>query len=118
MTGEITLRGLVLPVGGIKEKVLAAKRAGISTVILPERNQKDFAEIPRNILRGLQAHYVRQMEDILPLALAGSPEFLKAGKAARKAATQAAAEKAGAKKPSLQKHAAREGRRATDRPLR
>ena len=70
MTGEITLRGLVLPVGGIKEKVLAAKRAGIDTVILPERNRKDLEEIPRAVRRDMKFHYVRGMEEILPLALA------------------------------------------------
>ena len=69
MTGEITLRGLVLPVGGIKEKVLAAKRAGINTVILPERNRKDVAEIPKGIVRDMTFHYVRTMEEVLPLAL-------------------------------------------------
>ncbi|HUU32309.1 MAG TPA: S16 family serine protease, partial [Phycisphaerae bacterium] len=70
MTGEITLRGLVLPVGGIKEKVLAAKRAGIDTVILPERNRKDLEEIPRAVRRDMKFHYVRRMEEVLPLALA------------------------------------------------
>jgi ATP-dependent Lon protease len=70
MTGEITLRGLVLPVGGIKEKVLAAKRAGINTVILPERNKKDIDEIPKEIRKDMTFHYVRQMEEVLPLALA------------------------------------------------
>jgi ATP-dependent Lon protease len=69
MTGEITLRGLVLPVGGIKEKVLAAKRAGINTVILPERNKKDVEEIPKEIRKDMTFHYVRQMEEVLPLAL-------------------------------------------------
>jgi len=70
MTGEITLRGLVLPVGGIKEKVLAAKRAGIDTVILPERNKKDVQEIPAKIRRRMRFHYVRAMDDALPLVLA------------------------------------------------
>jgi len=70
MTGEITLRGLVLPVGGIKEKVLAAKRAGIDTVILPERNKKDVEEIPAKIRRQMHFHYVRAMDDALPLVLA------------------------------------------------
>jgi len=69
MTGEITLRGLVLPVGGIKEKVLAAKRAGIDTVILPERNKKDVEEIPAKIRRRMHFHYVRAMDDALPLVL-------------------------------------------------
>jgi len=70
LTGEITLRGLVLPVGGIKEKVLAAKRAGIKTVILPERNQKDIDDIPADIRRDMTFRYIRTMEDALPLALA------------------------------------------------
>lgn len=69
MTGEITLRGLVLPVGGIKEKVLAAKRAGIKFVILPERNRKDVEEIKVSSLRGLSVTYVKRMEDVIDLAL-------------------------------------------------
>jgi len=70
LTGEITLRGLVLPVGGIKEKVLAAKRAGIRTVILPERNKKDVDDIPVDIRKDMTFHYVRTMEEALPLTLA------------------------------------------------
>jgi len=74
MTGEITLRGLVLPVGGIKEKVLAAKRAGIDTVILPERNRKDVEEIPAKIRRSMHFRYVHEMDEALPIALAdGGP---------------------------------------------
>jgi len=69
MTGEITLRGLVLPIGGVKEKVLAAKRAGIDTVILPERNRKDVEEIPAKIRRGMRFHYVRTVEEALPIAM-------------------------------------------------
>ena len=69
MTGEMTLRGLVLPVGGVKEKVLAAKRAGIKTVVLPERNQKDVEEIPKAIRRDMTFHYVRYVDDALPLVL-------------------------------------------------
>ncbi len=69
MTGEITLRGLVLPVGGIKEKVLAAKRAGIKAVILPEKNRKDVEEIKASSLRGLKITYVKRMEDVVELAL-------------------------------------------------
>jgi ATP-dependent Lon protease len=71
MTGEITLRGLVLPVGGVKEKVLAAKRAGIQTVLLPERNRKDVEEIPKRIRGDMTFHYVRDMEAVLALALVG-----------------------------------------------
>jgi len=69
MTGEITLRGLVLPVGGIKEKVLAAKRAGIRTVILPQKNAKDLEEIPEAIKKEMEFHFVQKMDEIIPLAL-------------------------------------------------
>ncbi len=65
MTGEITLRGLVLPVGGIKEKVLAAKRAGIKKVLLPEKNRKDIDEIEPNVLKGVKIVYVKRMEEVL-----------------------------------------------------
>jgi len=69
MTGEITLRGLVLPVGGIKEKVLAAKRAGIKTIILPKRNEKDLVEVPDRVKEGLQFHFIQRMDEVIPLAL-------------------------------------------------
>jgi ATP-dependent Lon protease len=72
MTGEITLRGAVLPIGGVKEKVLAAHRAGIKTILLPERNRMDLEEIPKPALEGkdpIQFHFVREMEDVLSLAL-------------------------------------------------
>jgi ATP-dependent Lon protease len=65
MTGEITLRGKVLPVGGIKEKVLAAKRAGIKSVVLPEKNRQDVAEIPDELLKGLNLHYVGTIDEAL-----------------------------------------------------
>ena len=74
MTGEITLRGLALPVGGIKEKALAARRAGIAEVVLPEKNRKDLAEIPASARRGLRFRFVRRMEDALPIVLARGPE--------------------------------------------
>jgi ATP-dependent Lon protease len=70
MTGEITLRGKVLPVGGIKEKVLAAKRAGIATVVLPERNRKDVEEIEPQLLAGLSLEYVGTIDDALRYTLA------------------------------------------------
>jgi len=69
MTGEITLRGKVLPVGGIKEKLLAAKRAGIKEVILCEQNQKDVLDIPAKYLEGLKFSYVTNMLQVLDLAL-------------------------------------------------
>jgi len=69
MTGEITLRGEVLPVGGIKEKILAAKRAGIKEIILCEKNRKDIDEIKQDYLKGLTFHYVSQMKEVIDIAL-------------------------------------------------
>jgi ATP-dependent Lon protease len=69
MTGEITLRGLILPVGGIKEKVLAAHRAGIKTVILPQRNEKDKPDIPEEIRNDLNLIFVKRMDEVLAAAL-------------------------------------------------
>lgn len=69
MTGEITLRGQVLPVGGIKEKVLAARRAGLKEIILCWQNEKDVKEIDSNFIKGLQFHYVKTMQQVLELAL-------------------------------------------------
>jgi ATP-dependent Lon protease len=69
MTGEITLRGQVLPVGGIKEKVLAAHRAGIKVVILPEWNRKDLEDIPKNVKTDIRFHFVDKMRDVLNIAL-------------------------------------------------
>jgi ATP-dependent Lon protease len=69
MTGEITLRGQVLPVGGIKEKVLAAHRAGIKTIILPKENQKDLEDIPKKVQKDITFHFADKMTDVLKLAL-------------------------------------------------
>lgn len=69
MTGEITLRGRVLPVGGVKEKILAAHRAGIKTIILPLDNKKDLAEIPQNVRRRMEVVLVEHMDQVLPKAL-------------------------------------------------
>jgi len=69
MTGEITLRGKVLPVGGIKEKILAAKRARIKEIILSEGNKKDILEIPSHYLKGLTFHYVKDMMEVISLAI-------------------------------------------------
>ncbi|HHS12241.1 MAG TPA: endopeptidase La [bacterium] len=69
MTGEVTLRGKVLSVGGIKEKVLAAKRAGIRQIILPKFNEKDLTEIPENIRRSMQFHFVEQLNEVFELTL-------------------------------------------------
>ena len=71
MTGEITLRGKVLPIGGVKEKVLAAHRAGVTTIILPKDNEKDLADIPKAVLDVLSLHLVESMDEVLAIALAG-----------------------------------------------
>jgi ATP-dependent Lon protease len=68
MTGEITLRGRVLPVGGVKEKVLGAYRAGISQVILPKKNERELVDIPRHVRRKLRFALVEHMDAVLPLA--------------------------------------------------
>ena len=74
MTGEITLRGNVLPVGGIKEKMLAAHRAGIKRIIMPERNQKDMVDVPEQAKNEMEFFFVKKMDELLPLALTEMPE--------------------------------------------
>jgi ATP-dependent Lon protease len=69
MTGEITLRGKVLPIGGVKEKVLAAHRAGVKNIVLPRDNEKDLADIPKNVLDTLDVHMVSTMDEVLKIAL-------------------------------------------------
>ena len=69
MTGEITLRGRVLPVGGIKEKILAAKRANIKELILCQENKRDIDEIKPEYLEGLTFHYVKEMSEVLAIAI-------------------------------------------------
>jgi ATP-dependent Lon protease len=69
MTGEITLRGLVLPVGGIKEKLLAAHRAGIRRILLPERNEKDVVDVPEEIRNEIEIVYAKSVEQVLASAL-------------------------------------------------
>ena len=73
MTGEITLRGHVMPIGGVKEKVLAAHRAGCKQVILPDRNRKDLGDIPEEITKELQIHFCKRIEEVLALALEEAP---------------------------------------------
>jgi ATP-dependent Lon protease len=77
MTGEITLRGNVLPVGGIKEKLLAAHRAGIKRVIVPERNIKDLVDVPDQARREMEIVAVSKIDQLLPLALLELPDSLK-----------------------------------------
>lgn len=74
MTGEITLRGLVLPIGGLKEKLLAAHRGGIKTVLIPDENKRDLEEIPQNVIADLNIHPVKTIEEVLSLALV-NPAF-------------------------------------------
>jgi ATP-dependent Lon protease len=74
MTGEITLRGQVLPVGGVKEKVLAAHRAGIKEIILPEWNKRDLEDIPPKVKKEINFHFVDKMINVLDLALDGKKQ--------------------------------------------
>jgi len=74
MTGEITLRGLVLPIGGLKEKTLAAKRAGIRQVIVPKRNEKDLPEIPKEVRDTVKFHFVENIDQVLQIALGPAPQ--------------------------------------------
>jgi len=74
MTGEITLRGTVLPIGGLKEKLLAAHRGGIETIIIPSENEKDLVDIPKNILRKLEIHPVSTIDEVLNIALVEKPK--------------------------------------------
>ena len=75
MTGEITLRGEVLPIGGLKEKLLAAHRGGIDTVVIPKENERDLTEIPRNIKQNLDIRPVRWIDEVLDVALSTHPEI-------------------------------------------
>ncbi|MBN2092530.1 endopeptidase La [candidate division KSB1 bacterium] len=77
MTGEITLRGSVLPVGGIKEKVLAAHRSGLKNIILPAKNEKDLTEVPKQVQDDLKFYFVRQMSEVIPLSLETESEKAK-----------------------------------------
>ncbi len=83
MTGEITLRGKVLPIGGVKEKVLAAYRYGIRTIILPKENEKDLAEIPDDIARQLDFRLVENMDEVLATALVEPIPAVRAGQGRR-----------------------------------
>lgn len=81
MTGEITLRGAITPVGGIKEKVIAAHRAGVTDVILPEKNRRDLDDIPKEIQAQLKIHFVSRVEELMKIAfgfdISGmGPQFL------------------------------------------
>jgi ATP-dependent Lon protease len=91
MTGEITLRGKVLPIGGVKEKLLAAHRAGVGTIVLPKDNEKDLADVPKNVLDQLDIYMVETMDEVLKVALA---EPLRSGIATPPPAAEAPADEA------------------------
>jgi ATP-dependent Lon protease len=76
MTGEVTLRGRALPIGGLKEKLLAALRAGIKTVLIPADNEKDLADIPDNVKNNMKIVPVKSVEDVLKVALVRQPEAI------------------------------------------
>jgi ATP-dependent Lon protease len=76
MTGEVTLRGNVLPIGGLKEKLLAALRGGVKTVLIPSENVKDLREIPDNVKNGLELIPVANVTDVLKVALTRMPEAI------------------------------------------
>jgi ATP-dependent Lon protease len=113
MTGEITLRGKVLPVGGIREKVLAAHRAGIETVILPRRNERDLEDVPEELRGDMEFIFADSAEDVIPLALATDgaqpalasvadrkPTLLPGGDGTERRSARAAAKKRGADQPT------------------
>jgi len=81
MTGEITLRGKILPVGGIKEKVLAAHRAGVKKIVLPADNEKDLEEVPQHVRNELSFVFVKNIDEVLKEVLALVPVQLAASKA-------------------------------------
>jgi ATP-dependent Lon protease len=91
MTGEVTLRGNVLPIGGLKEKLMAALRGGIKTVLIPQENAKDLAEIPENVKSGLTIIPVAHVREVLAQALVRKPEPVEWDEAAEEAAAAARA---------------------------
>ena len=73
MTGEVTLNGRVLPIGGVKQKLLAAQRAGLSTVFIPQRNEPDLDDVPSEVRAHMRFHPVRSVDEVLALALEAKP---------------------------------------------
>jgi len=104
MTGEITLRGRVLPIGGLKEKLLAALRGGITKVLIPEENAKDLADIPDNVKNGLEIVPVSHADEVLKHALISQPEAIEWDEAAEEAAAKAAADAARASGENVTAH--------------
>ena len=91
MTGEVTLRGRVLPIGGLKEKLLAAARGGIKTVLIPDENAKDLPEVSDSIKKGLEIIPVSRMDEVLARALTRTPDPIQWDEESAKAAAKAAA---------------------------
>jgi ATP-dependent Lon protease len=90
MTGEVSLRGNAMPIGGLKEKLLAALRGGITTVFIPEENEKDLADLPDNVKEGLEIVPVKHVQEVLDRALVAKPEPVDWDEAAEEAAAAAA----------------------------
>lgn len=114
MTGEISLRGRVMPIGGVKEKVLAAHRAGVNQILLPKENERDLDDIPAEVRGGLRFHFVANLDEVLPLALVGAkplPAVSKNG-GPPKRAVKTAAKPAAKGKPAV-KVAAKPGRKGS-----
>lgn len=86
MTGEVSLRGNAMPIGGLKEKLLAALRGGIKTVLIPQENEKDLSEIPDNVKNGMKIIPVKHVSEVLKLALVRQPEAIEWDEAAEEAA--------------------------------
>ena len=105
MTGEITLRGEVLPIGGLKEKLLAAHRGGIRTVLIPDENVKDLAEIPDNIKGNLDIKPVKWIDEVLAVALRNMPQPQAVAAEAAEGAGVKPAGKRSAKRSGKQVHA-------------
>lgn len=95
MTGEVTLRGNASAIGGLKEKLLAALRGGIKTVLIPEENEKDLAEIPDNVKNGLKIIPVKHVSEVLEMALTAKPEAVDWDEEAEEAAAAALAKDQG-----------------------
>ncbi|VAW00508.1 ATP-dependent protease La Type I, partial [hydrothermal vent metagenome] len=104
MTGEVTLRGNALPIGGLKEKLLAALRGGIKCVLIPAENEKDLVEIPDNVKQGLEIIPVSHVSEVLKLALVEAPEPVEWDEVAEEAAAAEAALKAGREGPGAVAH--------------
>ena len=104
MTGEVSLRGNAMPIGGLKEKLLAALRGGITTVLIPKENEKDLAEIPDNVKDGLKIIPVEHVSEVLKHALVSEPKAIEWDEAAEEAAAAQRAKQAAATAPGAIAH--------------